>query len=860
MLNSFLYHIDFNKESHELTKYYINSTHETMTQKVIFFKPIFILKKDFDSLFSNQYITSLHKLFTIDSSITKQDTELINEKSKNTISSLSGEQIMKITPLCIDSKNELYELIKLYNLKTFEFDISEVDYYLIESQEQIVNDIEISKSKIVSLDIETIGDVDKQRINLISLSSNSQEFEDVVLLNLDELSVEKRQELFYIEDQNLGQFDSNNKSSSDESLKVKFSSILNEKDIEELHLGKNNSNSLNDLGSLNSLKSSDFTIILCNSQRELLLELQKRIKSFQPQFIVGWNVINFDFKVLKDKFNEFDLDFNFSSLQGESKMRVTSEFFGKDQLYFPGILVLDGIQLLKTNYLQYSSYKLSSIAKEVLGDDKVELDESEDSDYSIVEKIKTIEYNWNVNPKKLIWYNYKDSVLVLEILEALKLMDLMVQRSVITQTLFERLQSPIAVLDQMYLKQLHFQNKVGITHYPNQGTTSIEGAYVIEPKSGFYEDIVVFDFASLYPSLMITFNIDPFTYNLKLSSNSNDGSFTKDSYIISPNGAVYEKEKGILPNILGELFNLRKEAKKNKESVKSHALKITMNSFYGAMASAKSRYYNKHLAESITAFGRECLLKVKEFLEGKENLHVIYGDTDSVFVECSNLFVSKNAQSLEDKKKVMQEVESSINVYFKEWVQETFGVESFLTIEAEKVFDKFFIASKKRYVGRDEQKELQFTGMEYVRGDWTQLAKDFQKELVELIFNGAENTEISKFIYTEISNLKSSKYDDKLTYVKKITKPLEEYTKTTPPHVKAARELTHFNGRVVEYVMTKQGPKHTSLFDTKYQEYDYEHYIEKQLKGVSDEILESINLDFDEIVNSKKQTSLNKFF
>ncbi|MFT4243851.1 MAG: DNA polymerase domain-containing protein [Candidatus Woesearchaeota archaeon] len=826
MNKPFLFHIDFNKESHQLTRYYIDSNFITQTQTCVFFKPIFLKLEDFNSLYENQDIS---KLFSIN--------------YKQTYTSLFKEEILKITPLSIEAKEQLYELIKLYSLQTFEFDISEIDYYLIESNENIESSLDVSKCRVISLDIETIGEVDKQRVNLISLSSLSKKFKNVVLLNKSEMNSKTYDKLF-----------SNIKSDiNDKNL------LITEFEFNDLYYLHNK----NDF-EFRPFKDN-FRVVVCENEKELLLELQRRVKEFQPQFIIGWNVINFDFNVLKGKFKEHNIEFELSSLQGESKMRVTSEFFGKDQLYFPGIIVLDGIQLLKTNYITYSSFKLSSVAKEVLGDDKVDLEESDESDFSISEKIKTIEYNWIHNPVKLIWYNYKDSILVLDIISSIKLMDLMFERSLITQTLFERLQSPIAVLDQMYLKELHKQRKVAITHYPTQGTSPIEGAYVIEPKQGFYEDIVVLDFASLYPSLMITFNIDPFKYNYELSStDSNTSVLVKDKdthkYIISSNGAVYEKETGILPKILRELFNLRKEAKRKKESVKSHALKITMNSFYGAMASPKSRYYNKHLAESITAFGRECLLKVKEFLEDKENLHVIYGDTDSVFVECSNLFSSKNVKSLEDKKKVMQEVESSINVYFKEWVQETFGVESFLTIEAEKVFDKFFIASKKRYVGRDEQKDLQFTGMEYVRGDWTQLAKDFQKELVELIFNGADNKKISEFIHTEILKLKEKAYDDKLVYSKKITKPLEEYTKTTPPHVKAARELKEFNGRVVEYVMTLQGPKHISLFNSQIHSYDYEHYIEKQLKGVSDEILDALEMNFDEIVQSKKQTSLNKFF
>ena len=583
----------------------------------------------------------------------------------------------------------------------------------------------------------------------------------------------------------------------------------------------------------------------CENEKELLELLCEDIKAFQPQFILGWNVIGFDFKVIKERCDKLGVAFKFSNFQGDHKMRITSDFFGKNSLSFPGILILDCIQMLKTNYIQFSDYKLNSVAKEVLGDSKVDLDESEESDFSIAEKIKTIEHNWNTNPKKLIWYNYKDSTLVLEIVEKLGLMDLMIQRSIITQTPIERLQSPIAVLDQMYLKELHKLKYVASTHYPTGGTTPIEGAYIINPTQGFYENVIVFDFASLYPSIMITFNIDPFSYLPE----------SKKGSIIAPNGAEFEKKRGILPNILQEIFNLRVDAKKQNESIKSHALKITMNSFYGAMASTKARYYNKHLAEAITSFGRECLLNAKKFLE-ENNLNVIYGDTDSVFVEAK----FEDDTSLKDKEKWMQEIEGKINVYFNKWVKDVYGVDSFLTIEAEKLFEKFFISTKKRYVGKTSDAQLHFTGLEAVRGDWTQVAKDFQVKLIEHIFNEKSNEELKTFILNEIDLLKKGEYDDKLVYLKKITKPLSEYTKTTPPHVKAAREIPNFNGRVVKYVMNKEGPKHVSLFDSKTMEYDYDHYISKQLKGVSDEILANLGMDFEEIANMKKQKSLDRFF
>ncbi|MFP4402130.1 MAG: DNA polymerase domain-containing protein [Candidatus Nanoarchaeia archaeon] len=771
MNSSFLFHVEYDKELHEIKKYYLDSKHSTFFETTTFFKPIFLIQKEFFAIYSSSDVT---QTFTLEENF----------------SSIDASNIIKITPHSKEAQQELLEYISTYSLQTFEFDINESDYYLIETPEIIASPPQAKECKIISLDIETIGDSNNQTIILIALSSYSKAFSNRVFVNCKE-------------------FPSKHKHLMHTDVSKEFNEPV--------------------------------SIVWCRDEKDLLEQVIAAIKEFQPQFIIGWNVIAFDFKIIKQKCSVHNITFNFSKFQGETKMRISSDFFGKDYLIFPGMLVLDCIQLLKVNYIQYQDFKLNSVAKEVLGEEKIDLLDDDESDFSISEKIKTIEHNWNTNPIKLMWYNYIDTTLVLDIVEKIKLLDLMFERSVSTQTLFQRLQSPIAVLDQMYLKRLHKQKKVANTHHPTQGTTPIEGAYVIEPKSGLYNDIVVFDFASLYPSLMITFNIDPFTYS-------------KQGEIVAPNNAAFVKKRGILPTILQELFQERVRAKSESNSVKSHALKITMNSFYGSMASPKSRYYNKHLAEAITAFGRECLVQAKTFLESL-NMSVIYGDTDSVFVQME---FSNNSSSTQKLKEIKQ-IEKKINTHFSSWITEKYGVESHLTIEGEKLFEKFFIASKKRYVGQDLDKKLHFTGMESVRGDWTQVAKEFQVKLIEHIFRDSTREKIISFILDEIKQLKKGEYDDKLVYTKKITKPLKEYTKMTPPHVKAARELEEFNGRVVEYVMTTQGPKHIFLYDNA-QGFDYEHYIDKQLKGVSDEILEAIGLNFDEIVYNSKQNNLNKFF
>ncbi len=244
----------------------------------------------------------------------------------------------------------------------------------------------------------------------------------------------------------------------------------------------------------------------------------------------------------------------------------------------------------------------------------------------------------------------------------------------------------------------------------------------------------------------------------------------------------------------------------------------------------------------------------KKFIEDMGH-KVIYGDTDSIFIKFN--FEFKN---LEEKKEFGKKIQNEINVYFENYVKKEFKQKSYLNIEFEKIYSKFFIASKKRYVGFDEiTNKIKYVGMEAIRGDWTELAQNFQMNLINQIFGGNSKQKIEEFILEEIKKLESGKYDNLLIYTKKITKQLNEYTKMTPPHVKAAREIKNLQGRVVKYIMTKDGPKHISLIDNN-TKYDYKHYIEKQLKGVSDDILEAIKIDFDKVVFSTQQQSLNKFF
>ena len=606
-----------------------------------------------------------------------------------------------------------------------------------------------------------------------------------------------------------------------------------------------------DKNNIHKLKENNFEFeLLCFSDEKALLEnFSKIIKEFSPQMILGWNLIDFDFKIVIEKMRKHNLNLDFSKFGNKVNLKINKDFFKSSTLDISGILVFDIIELLKINFITFDDYKLDTVSKKVLKDSKIDLNDDDNDDDTLKSKIEKINNLYFNNTKKLLEYNFKDSVLCFEILEKLNIIKLIFLRSSITTTPLNKIKSPIASLDIMYLTKLHKQNIVAKTNF-NFNSNPIGGAFVIDPKMGYYNNIFVFDFKSLYPNIIRTFNIDPFSLD-------NNGE------IKTINGINFSRKTGILPNLISELSKQREIAKIEKNNIKQNAIKVTMNSFYGAIASPKSRFHNFDMGEAITSFGRDLIQKTKEFCEKELSHKVIYGDTDSVFISPKN---SKHIEKLDAEKiKIIGlDIEEEINLFIKKYVK-NFGTErNFLKIEFEKIYSKFFISTKKRYIGFDILKnDYDYVGVEFVRGDWTKLAKIFQETLIKIIFENFEdenlNDKIKDFIVKFTTKLEKKEFDNYLIYFKKLTKSLNEYTKTTPPHVKAAREVENFNERLVKYVMSEDGPKHISKLTENFK-YDYKHYIEKQLYGVCDDILKPLNIDFLDIVYKKKQKGLNEFF
>ncbi|MDO8480379.1 MAG: DNA polymerase domain-containing protein, partial [Nanoarchaeota archaeon] len=289
---------------------------------------------------------------------------------------------------------------------------------------------------------------------------------------------------------------------------------------------------------------------------------------------------------------------------------------------------------------------------------------------------------------------------------------------------------------------------------------------------------------------------------------------------------------------------------------RNYKLQFCGQSFFGILANPHCRFYNIELANAITHFG-QFLNKLAAEKVREQGYDVIYADTDSLFIDAPG---SDPATA----ERIGKELEEYINAFFAAYIRKHYNRESFLQMEYDRVFKKFLMprvrnseeGAKKRYAGlveEDGKEEMVIVGLEFVRRDWTTVAKTFQMGLLEHIFHGQP---IEQYVRNFVAELRKGKMDKDLIYKKSIRKDVSEYTKTTPPHIKAARKLGRELPGIIEYVMTTNGPE---PLEKNPSPLDYEHYLEKQIKPIADAILSFQNKSFEDIISTQKQTGLSQF-
>ncbi|MBK9096999.1 MAG: DNA polymerase II [bacterium] len=560
-------------------------------------------------------------------------------------------------------------------------------------------------------------------------------------------------------------------------------------------------------------------------EKELLQNFLRWFNEKDPDIVIGWHVIGFDLMFLENKCRELNISFDIARADGRVSLRQR-----KPSGYFASVtgrVIIDGPQALRTSFFTFEDYRLETVAQELLAEGKTITAEKN--------KVEEIERLFAEDKAALAEYNLNDAVLVTNIFQKAGLIELSVRRSQLSGLLMDELGMMTAAFDHFLLPKLHRVGYVAPNVKDLEASEHSAGGYVMDPIPGIYDDVIVLDFKSLYPSIIQTFKIDPYS-NLKSEVDT----------IKTLNNLPFSSTKHFLPEFINHLIEQRNLARKKKDKQLSQAIKILMNSFYGVMGSFGCRFYHPNLPTAITGTGHKLLLGSKEFLAEK-GYEVIYGDTDSLFVKLKES-EGEHAETVGNK------IADDLNNYWSEKIKKEHGLESYLEIEFEKYYRKFILTpargsetgAKKRYAGllSDNEKEsIEFVGMEFVRSDWPRLAKEFQVELYSRIFN---NEEIENWLREVVRKVKDGEYDDKLVYRKRLRKDVDEYTKNIPQHVKAARMLPEASGTVY-YVITKRGPIPVEL---KHTDIDYEHYIEKQLKPIADSVLILLGESFDSIVQS----------
>jgi len=603
---------------------------------------------------------------------------------------------------------------------------------------------------------------------------------------------------------------------------------------------------------------ADSYIVWLKDEKQLLIELIKQISRIDADIFIGWNVINFDFRLLQERMDLYNLKFAIGRDSSEPRWRKNNN--NTDQIFIEiaGRVVLDGIDLLKTATYSFPSFSLDNVANTLLGLGK-KIKNSVDS--TPESRVAEINHNFNYDKQALAAYNLEDCRLVWLIFEKTQLLEFAQLRAQLTGLAIDRAGGSVAAFTNLYLPKLHRSGYVA----PNMGDGESDiispGGYVMDSIPGLYDNILVLDFKSLYPSIIRSFKIDPMGLIEGMYENSMKSENKSVECIAGFDGAFFSREKHFLPDIITSLWLERDKAKLQNNTALSQAIKIIMSSFYGVLGSTGCRFFDPRLAGSITKRSHEILKTTKSWIETK-GYRVIYGDTDSIFVHIGTEKSSVQSTILGN------ELQDFINKKWQQYLNETLNLDCYLEIEFETHFTKFLmptirgqdvvqkkkIGTKKRYVGLSEDK-LIFKGLETVRSDWTQISKIFQQELYRLIFN---DLPVEEYICTTVNSIKAGIHDNELIYMKKIRRKLDDYV-NTPPHIKACliankaladsgEKYIYKKESKIEYVMTLNGVMPVELSKGNL---DYEHYIDKQIKPIADDVLPFIGKSFEMIISKQ---------
>ena len=573
-------------------------------------------------------------------------------------------------------------------------------------------------------------------------------------------------------------------------------------------------------------------VLCCGGEREMLARFVEILRDYDPDVVAGYNSAEFDFPYLEERARRLNLDVRVGRDGGPWRVR---KIVNQTRVEITGRVVVDILPLVRSSF-SLKRYTLRNASLELLGVEKHDVDPKE------------MEALWSADGEefaRLVSYSRRDSYLALHLLTDLKLLDKYIA---LAQTSGSLLQEVIdggqtGMVENFLFRKFQERGRV-IPPKPDADLSSaraaqsseLKGGAVLEPKKGLVEDVLILDYRSLYPSIMMA-------HNLCYTTVVTDERPASGGVVKPPSGGEFvlpSASPGIVPGVLSDLLAQRTDIKRRMKAAseeerstldaQQYALKILLNSFYGYSGYARARLYSLPLANAVTSFGRANILNTKKMVEeigsvyvraGKAllpeemasasgntfpagadfkrfDLEVVYGDTDSVFIRLKPTGGRGVKPALEEAELVGRKISETVT--------------SRLPPPMELVFEAFarrgLFLVKKRYAlwvfekaGGEWRDKIKVRGMETVRRDWCELtSKTLNRSLELVLMEGKvdEALDLAKSVIDRLQRLdlrKDPEILDDLVLTRRYTKSTASY-KNKQPHVQLAEKMRARGGRV----------------------------------------------------------------
>jgi DNA polymerase I/DNA polymerase-2 len=589
-------------------------------------------------------------------------------------------------------------------------------------------------------------------------------------------------------------------------------------------------------------------------EKELLEKFVEYTNEQDCDMLLGFNSDLFDMQVIQQRASELKVNLklsrDFSSLKFSRRARISSA-------RFKGLVHIDLFEFISnviSPQLQTEVLSLDAVSAELLGDRKIEIEYEE-----ILE-------SWRKGKDlgKLAEYCLKDSELTLRLGEFIfpQIYEL---SELSGQLLFDVSRMTYSQLVEWHLSKRAFAMNIIIPNQPKwediqdrREVSPYAGGFVKEPIAGLHEDLAVMDFRSLYPSIIATFNISPETLNCNCKERY-DVPDTKYWFCKKCKGFVSTVIKELIEKRAGikeEMKNLKKDSEEwNRINNEQFAVKTVANATYGYFGFAGSKWYCRECAESSAAFGRFYIRKVIGEAE-KEGFTVIYADTDSMFVKTTGDLKNKVGKFLEKMNKELPGIiELNLQGIYRRGIFIPRGIGPG--------------TAKKRYALIDEKGVLTIRGLEKVRRDWSNVAKDTQEKVLRLILEKEDVKGSVKYVKDVVKKLKEKKIPLKdLIIIEQLTKPLSEY-KVIGPHVVAAMKIKERGrplgeGMPIMFIITKGkgsiSEKAEPFEDVNIKDVDNDYYITHQIVPAALRVLTVLGVTEEELLGERLKDFIPKEF